>query len=378
MQCTSLKSPYYFFSFTFALSCQLYLLVIFEILDIYVPSTRWFLFKTTLIVVNVHLLIILPFCQFFLFLNLGKYSFAVSILFYTVYIVVLWKFIDPLEGQSEGLFQSALARISVIGVTMNAFLSAYGSINWPMTSLGTLLSHGNDVSILKQRLYKLVDSIGSFQKRSIMTQTNLDMIQMSTMQDIGNELIYEIQDEMEAKEYNLYSKTWKGKVFITLGYAFSVYAIYRVTMSIVNLVLNRDHSKRDPIQILMEFFAITIFGMDIDVVYWYHQTTFVLTTIIIITSIRGFLLQMMKFLSYFFKGISSGFIILFSSQILGMYFTSSLILLRLPFKERQVLIDIFSLQFKFYARWFDMLFVVFVGLILLFLYSRKQLKSDIL
>lgn len=96
---------------------------------------------------------------------------------------------------------------------------------------------------------------------------------------------------------------------------------------------------------------------------------------IIILSIRGLLLNLQKLFKFFLKNLSLGFIIIIFSQILGMYFTSSIILLRLPFKERQVISDIYQLQFKFYQQWNDMFFLISVGFTIILLFIRKRIKS---
>ena len=49
----------------------------------------------------INLLIILPFSQFYLSINIGKYSIYVSIFCYFVYIYFFWKFIDPLDNESK-------------------------------------------------------------------------------------------------------------------------------------------------------------------------------------------------------------------------------------------------------------------------------------
>lgn len=391
----------YLFSYTFALSCVVYLLVIFEILQFGGVTERWLTFKTALWIMIANLLIVLPFLQFYLFLDVGRYAKALSIILYVVYVFLIWKFVDPLEGESEGLFQSCLARISVIGVTINAILSGYSSVVWPLSSLGFLLSSGRDVSVLKQRLFRMIDSIAQIKKRILMEhkvlidtpdsgysffstskaqqmRNNISTYeqQAAVTEDVANEIVLEINDAQETEIYDKFSLTIKGRLYVALGYVCSFYAIYRVLMSFVNLILNRDHSKKDPVQLIIQLISTHILKIEIDIDYVYHQVTFILTTMVIILSIRGFLLTMHRVFHAFLRNISDGFIMLFFAQLLGMYFTSSLTLLRLPFKQRQVLSDIFSIQFKFYQRWNDVFFILSVFVSVVFLFSRKKLKGE--
>jgi hypothetical protein len=48
------------------------------------------------------------------------------------------------------------------------------------------------------------------------------------------------------QEATKFSVTWKGRMYNILGYAFSAYCLYRMTMSTINIVFDRDPTK-DPV-----------------------------------------------------------------------------------------------------------------------------------
>lgn len=63
--------------------------------------------------------------------------------------------------------------------------------------------------------------------------------------------------ELRENQLQIYqSKTIKGKFFNIIGYIFSIYCIYRIFMSSINLIFKRN-PKKDPITRLFDI--ITIF-----------------------------------------------------------------------------------------------------------------------
>ena len=48
------------------------------------------------------------------------------------------------------------------------------------------------------------------------------------------------------QEATRFSATWKGRMYNILGYAFSAYCLYRMVMSSINIIFDRDPTK-DPV-----------------------------------------------------------------------------------------------------------------------------------
>lgn len=93
----------------------------------------------------------------------------------------------------------------------------------------------------------------------------------------------------------------------------------------------------------------------------------------------------MYFLLQFFNKISSSksstIIVLILAQIMGMYFVSSVLLLRMnmPPQYRKIISQVLGdLQFNFYHRWFDVIFLVSAlsSILTLFLAHKQPIRDN--
>ena len=90
--------------------------------------------------------------------------------------------------------------------------------------------------------------------------------------------------------------------------------------------------------------------------------SFAMIGILVFSSVRGFLLSVMKVFHQTGSSshVSSNAFVLIISELMGMYLTSSVLLMRmnLPPTYRGVVTDVFGedIQFNCYHRWFDVIF----------------------
>ncbi len=179
------------------------------------------------------------------------------------------------------------------------------------------------------------------------------------LEELSRQLFLEIHDMQNMRERLEWSKTWQGKYFNFLGYFFSLYCTWKIFISTVNIVFDRV-GRVDPITKGREI-AVHWFGLDIDVHFWSQHISFILVGAIVVTSTRGLLLTMSKFFIWISSPKSSNFLVLFLSQIMGMYFVSMVLLMRMnmPVQYRSIITEVLGdLQFNFYHRWFDVMFLV--------------------
>uniref|UniRef100_A0A8D0A1F0 G protein-coupled receptor 89B n=1 Tax=Sander lucioperca TaxID=283035 RepID=A0A8D0A1F0_SANLU len=372
------------FSVTFAFSCTMFELIIFEILGALSTSSRYFHWKLNLYVILLVLIFVVPFyIGYFVVSNIRllqrqKLLFACMVWFTFMYF--FWKLGDPFPilSPKHGILsiEQLISRVGVIGVTLMALLSGFGAVNCPYTYMSYFLRNvtDSDILALERRLLQTMDMILSKKKRIAMTRRqmyqrgedqnrqtgfwgmiksvtstqsgseNLSLIQqeVDALEELSRQLFLETVDLQATKERIEYSKTFQGKYFNVLGYFFSIYCVWKIFM----------------------------------VKFWSQHISFILVGIIIVTSIRGLLITLTKFFYAISSNKSSNVIVLVLAQIMGMYFVSSVLLMRMsmPLEYRSIVTEVLGeLQFNFYHRWFDVIFLVSALSSILFLYlAHKQ------
>eukprot|EP00096_Caligus_rogercresseyi_P000823 TRINITY_DN11360_c0_g1_i1.p1 TRINITY_DN11360_c0_g1~~TRINITY_DN11360_c0_g1_i1.p1 ORF type:complete len:137 (+),score=21.72 TRINITY_DN11360_c0_g1_i1:1489-1899(+) len=130
-----------------------------------------------------------------------------------------------------------------------------------------------------------------------------------------------------------------------------------------------------------EDFGLEIQMKNLDMVRRRPLASFILVGAIVVTSTRGLLLTMSKFFIWISSPKSSNFIVLFLSQIMGMYFVSMVLLMRMnmPVQYRSIITEVLGeLQFNFYHRWFDVMFLVsaVVTILILSLAHKKGTEKN--
>ncbi|KRT84110.1 hypothetical protein AMK59_641, partial [Oryctes borbonicus] len=135
--------------------------------------------------------------------------------------------------------------------------------------------------------------------------------------------------------------------------------ILHIFQCTINIVFDRV-GKKDPVTRGIEI-AVNWMGLSFDVNFWSQHVSFILVGCIVVTSIRGLLLTLTKFFYKISSSKSSNIIVLMLAQVMGMYFLSSILLLRMnmPPEYRIIITQVLGdLQFNFYHRWFDVIFLV--------------------
>ncbi|KOB76505.1 Protein GPR89A, partial [Operophtera brumata] len=132
---------------------------------------------------------------------------------------------------------------------------------------------------------------------------------ISGLEELSRQLFLEAHDARTMREKIDWSKTFQGKYFNFLGYFFSLYCVWKIFISTINIVFDRV-GKKDPVTRGLEIIVHWL-GLHID--------------------------------------------------IMGMYFCSSVLLMRMnmPAEYRVIVTQVLGdIHFNFYHRWFDVIFLV--------------------
>ena len=198
--------------------------------------------------------------------------------------------------------------------------------------------------------------------------------EVSGLEELSRQLYFESVDLHNTKQRMIFSKTLQGRYFNFMGHIFSIYCMWKIFISSVNIIFDRV-GKKDPVTRGIEI-SVHYLGIEFDVQFWSQQISFFLVGILIITSIRGLLITLTKFFYALSSSKSSNIIVLVLAEIMGMYFVSCILLMRMnmPAQYREIIsVVLGDLQFHFYHRWFDVIFLVSALTSIGFLYvAHKQ------
>ncbi|KAI1704283.1 abscisic acid g-protein coupled receptor domain-containing protein [Ditylenchus destructor] len=409
------------FSVTFSLSCAMFELIIFEILDVLSTDSRLLTWKVGLYLMLSLLICFLPIyffyslCRSIRIVPLNWVT-PITVTLWLIFIYLFWKIGDnfPILSAKHGIFsiEQAISRIGIIGVTVMAILSGFGAVNAPYTCMTIFMRVVSDEDIcqlekkLRQNMDMIVakkrkliakememhnsafctgntEPVGLFQrvmdtfsptsKTTLKDQISTLKSEIGPLEEFGKHLFLELVELHNMKDRVEYSKTWQGKYFNVLGHLWSVYCMWKIFICTVNIVFDRV-GKVDPVTRGIEI-AVNYLGWQIDVRFWSQNVSFLIVGIIAVTSIRGLLLTIAKFFNAISSRESSNLIVLVLAHFMGMYFVSSVLLIRMnmPLKYRIIITEVLGeLQFNFYHRWFDVIFLISALLSILFIYLAHK------
>ncbi|KAJ2371613.1 hypothetical protein IW150_004513 [Coemansia sp. RSA 2607] len=431
---------YAVFSLVFAQGSVLFELVIFEISDVLTKDARWYYWRADLGLLLLTIVVVLPLCQAFVLLSNTRrralnplyrrviYSLVLwAIFFYAFWSLGMYLPLDSFSRIREATtaadmvsIEPVTARVGVIGVALMAVLSGFGAVNSPYRQLFVFVHKVSPVQLegmRRQLHYSLelladkkkllvrmmalmvkeeeeearkrkeargvgafVSSLGSLWHSS--TGPSKDRGLGELRQEIENleRVTQELFADVEAMclEHDRYeeSKTLAGRSRNVLGYFFALFCVSKIAMTLGGILLNRvGHS--DPVTSALTL-AATHVSPDFDMAFWSQQLSFAMVGIMVIGSIRGLLIQFTKLFSMPFTSIvKPSNIVLFLAQIMGMYFVSCILMMRmsLPPKYRPMISAVLQTTgFYFYKRWFDIIFLVSVvaSALLVFLSHQEQ------
>ncbi|KAK9807389.1 hypothetical protein WJX73_010862 [Symbiochloris irregularis] len=416
------------FSLVFGLSTNLLQLVLFEILNVLEARTRWINWRLDLVLLLLLLLIVLPFYQSLRTLRAStRFSSALaaaaSAACVSALLYGLWRLGRSWPGvpsTAEGVFtlKQVVSRVGVLGTTLIAILSGFGAVNLPYSylSLFTRPVHKLQVAAAEAQLVQATESVVRKRKQVLLAQRQYELRRRSqqspqgaramfgavlgvitsplrgsstepsvaqlqseaeSLAEVQRQIVFDVLDLRAKRARALETHTLLGNCKNLLGYLLSIYCLYKMFTSLRGLIFGEDLTT-DPASkaIGMVLGAFSHGQLVVDVRILSQYLTLVFIGGISASSLRGFLKNMSK-VFFAVSGSGNGMsLVLILTELTGMYAISSVLLIRrqLPQQYRSAIADALGgeLEFEFFHRWFNSLFLASASLTMLLFYAQHR------
>ncbi|KAI0070211.1 hypothetical protein K474DRAFT_1713534 [Panus rudis PR-1116 ss-1] len=379
------------FSITFTESCTLFILLMLQGLDILHPQTRLLNWTWSIAVLLLSIVVLIP-LSYSLVLSYRSASVSQTLqrpsparLFMTMLPVGLFLFslsfvpLPPSFSSHSMLaspFAKILARLIVVGTVILGLLSGFGAVSnaWmffprisgekkpqPTEEDIRVAERGlervrEDIAERRRELERLEASqpksdatwysgfMPSFSGSSQSTATSQELQGLLALeQQMAGNLSHLRSERARVK----FDQTLRGKLFKWGGRIFAVYCVYRIGISIINLILPAHNitpgSSESSSSARMDILTIILAHL-VSVIPWVHlptntedisviarQISLGLVGLIILSSIRMVLRGVARVLRVTSKNLGASLMLLILAQLMGLYLLSTLIQLRTSF-----------------------------------------------
>ncbi|KAG1691865.1 hypothetical protein DVH05_026027 [Phytophthora capsici] len=396
-------------SLTFSLS--IFQMVLFEVTDIMHAGSRQWVWRVDLIAMTYLMVLVLPGSLFYAMAReygvVRKQAILWASFMLVLYLYGFWRLGAVLEPDLprqpvEALFsiRNFVSRVSLLGVVFMALLSGFGAVNCPyeymtffwrrvaeedIEFLEKRLRHNLDILIAKKKRLTLEmrasvrrqdEAFAEAEKRSFFSkvfrfvsskQDDTTYIkgleaEILTLESLGRELFLEVNDLRDVQARSLQARTLRGRVFNFFGYIMSAFCVYKMVMSTVNVVFRRNRDK-DPITDAVEklLYIWPSLAEQLNIRFLSEIASLGFVGILVFTQTRGFLVTLLKFFRTYSSTVSSNSVVLWLAHLMGMYFVSSFVLMRMnlsPLHRQRIDEVLGEIEFNVFHRYFDMMFVV--------------------
>ena len=373
------KSVTFTFALTLASSLSMLQLLVFEISGGLSLNMKWTLWRVHLGILIVDLVFILPIFFFYtatkeaIGLRSNKQVLPIVFVMEIFYLIVFYyigHWFPVISNNHQDISSSNnqvwsteyfVGRIGVIGVTVIATLSGFGAVSTPYVYMSFFAPTVNVDAIdnLKRQMKQTMNMILSQKKRLAISGRSSKFIESNALESVMDELFYDLNELCLAKDRMERGKRLWGKILNLTGYGLSVYCIWKIFISIINILFNRDR-KRDPVTLGLQR-LVYFTRIKVDVVFWSQHISFVFIGILVFSNVRGFLIRMSKIFSAISTANSFRVFGIFLAWLMGMYFVSFVLLMRMnmPPEYRRIVTEVLgAIEFNFYYRWFDEVFLI--------------------
>ena len=322
------------------------------------------------------------------------------------------------SGEDDGsVMVRVVSRTAVLGICLLGVLSGFGMVHFPYTTVRIFHRAIPDaeVSGLERRLVQSVETIVERKKRieilkyEIAREARMERdrnsknggggslfnrlaggfrlpglgeargeqilaisAEIEALEMVNNTLFFDLHDVNLQRQRAKMSKTPYGRFLELCGVGMAVVCGYRLVAGFKRLIFKQTPTS-DPISFALHIFLANK-AIHIDPATLAQYLSLLLIAFLVINSMQNFITQLVKLFFAYGGGVTTDALVLFTTEMVGLYFLSSVLLVReqLPERYRHVVTEALGadLEFRFYAKFYELIFMASAALTAIALYAK--------
>mmetsp|Transcript_84431 Transcript_84431/g.149369 ORF Transcript_84431/g.149369 Transcript_84431/m.149369 type:complete len:515 (-) Transcript_84431:104-1648(-) len=279
-----------------------------------------------------------------------------------------------------------MARIGILGVSVVATISGFGSVNFPFQSMHSFLRAvtQQQVADVEQRLIRTMRMVATKKRQELVLKLEeAKAVQLSeqpvsllgrmarfvqhplaaletlgaptpsaasqrlhveieALEGFGRELFIELDELIQARICELKARTLRGRIMNVLGSCCSAICVYKIVMATINLLLRRGGAQaEDPATRLLNVLLVHLM-IPIDPSYWVPVLSMVFVGYLTFANTRQFIHRLLSIFRMVSTSVTSNSLALLLSEVMAMYFAACVLLtLRfVPKRDRAEMLNI--------------------------------------
>lgn len=261
-------------------------------------------FRMFLVLFTVQQLLISPCLLFF---RLSQ-SMIVTGLLYVSFLIIFTRGLDSFS------LESFIIRMGAVGVAIMAGLSGFAAVSTPLNNMSAFKINVDQkvIDSVKRQLMTSIEMVLNKKKyvlrngvsnnsfwgkfnffSSSISSIESDILNLNSFVD---DLYLDLIDLQNESEHHRFGLTIMGKIMNILGYIFSGICVFKVFNSMLQLSLKRVGVGEGPVTTVLHMMADKN-SIHIDVNYWSNILSLLFIAVLMVSSIRSFLLQSLKVLN---------------------------------------------------------------------------------
>ncbi|SCV68300.1 BQ2448_421 [Microbotryum intermedium] len=215
-------------------------------------------------------------------------------------------------------------------------------------------------------------------------------IEVGALESIEASMTKGVETMKRRKQMREMGRSFQGRLWLIAGWLLSVYCVWRVFVSCLNLVFGYSRNQRHPnksagpgedgTDLITSMLAkLTILlDVNIDVAVWSRILGLILIASIILANMRSVLASVSRIFRATSTGVSASFMLLFLAELMAMYLLTSLISLPSTPGSNDTTTSLLDTlpEFSVFSRLFDLVFLCSAALGFVIRFIDRKLKVE--